>query len=387
MNSCKQSRSFRILLTLLLLSICVPVVKASFQFTAISRIIEGINGDASAPAIELRLRPRQQDWLGFPKLTAVDPTGSTPIALVAFGSGVAQSDTASGLSSKNAVGHALTPATATFTSNAGASFVSAAASAAPARLLNISTRARVQTGDDVLIGGFIITGGGTKRVVLRGIGPSLAAAGVPGVLADPVLELHKPDGKVVTNDDWPTARADVQTTGIPPSNIKESAIVADLVAGNYTLILRGKNNTSGIGLVEVYDLDTTAATELTNISSRGLVGSGNNVLIGGIIVGPSGSPGSRMLVRAIGPSLARFGINNPLLDPTLELHNKDGVLVASNDNWKDTQQATIQATQAPPSDTRESALVFTAAPGNYTAIVRGRNDGTGVSLVEVYNLH
>jgi hypothetical protein len=245
----------------------------------------------------------------------------------------------------------------------------------------------VQTGDDVLIGGFIITGGGTKRIILRGIGPSLAAAGVPGVLADPVLELHKPNGKVLTNDDWPAARADVQLTGIPPSNVKESAIVADLPAGNYTVILHGKNTTTGIGLVEVYDLDTTAATELVNISSRGLVGSADNVLIGGIIVGPSGSTGSRMLVRAIGPSLARFGINNPLLDPTLELRNKDGVLIASNDNWKDTQQATIQATKAPPSDIRESALVFTAAPGNYTAIVRGRNDATGVALVEVYNLH
>jgi hypothetical protein len=346
MHSPKLWRSFRILLPLLLLSICVSVVKASFQFMPISQIIEGRNR-----------------------------------------SGVAHNGTNSGLNRNSAAGYTRMPALAAFKNNSGPSFVAAAASAATARLLNISTRGRVQTGNDVLIGGFIITGGGTKRVLLRGIGPSLSAAGVPGVLADPVLELHKPDGKVVTNDDWPTARADIQTTGIPPRSVKESAIVAQLSSGSYTVILRGKNDTSGVGLVEVYDLDTTAAAELVNISSRGVVGVGSNVLIGGVIVGPSGSASSRLLVRAIGPSLARFGITNPILDPTLELHNKDGVLIASNDNWKDTQQAAIEATKTPPSDVRESALVFTAAPGNYTAIVRGRNESTGVALVEVYNLH
>lgn len=335
MKSLGHWRSFRILLTGLLLSICVPVVKSSFQFRPISRTIEG------------------QDLPGVLKLTSVP----------------------------------LTSDRATFAGDAGASSVTAAASAATARLLNISSRARVQTGDDVLIGGFIITASGTKRVVLRGLGPSLAAAGVPSVLADPVLELHKPNGKVITNDDWPTARVDVQTTGIAPPSVKESAIVANLPSGNYTVILRGMNNANGIGLVEVYDLDTMAVSELVNISSRGVVGTGDNVLIGGIIVGPSAAASSTMLARAIGPSLARFGVNNPLLDPTLELHNKDGVLIASNDNWKDIQRAAIQATKAPPSDDRESALVFTASPGNYTAIVRGRNDGTGVALVEVYNLH
>ena len=163
--------------------------------------------------------------------------------------------------------------------------------------------------------------------------------------------------------------------------------MAELPAGRYTAILRGKNNTSGIGLVEVYDLNTAAATELINISSRGFVASGDNVLIGGVIVGPSGSKGSRVLLRAIGPSLVRSGIASPLLDPTLELHNKDGAIIASNDNWKDTQQAEIQTTGVPPSDDRESAIVFTALPGNYTAIVRGRNGATGLALVEVYNLH
>ncbi len=324
-------------------------MKASFRLVPISRFVGGVNADAWTPATELRLRSHQQHL----RVASYSLT-QTPIILA---------------------------------SNVGANPVSAASSVATARLLNISTRARVQTGDEVLIGGFIITGSGTKKVVVRGIGPSLAAAGVSSVLADPVLELHRPNGKVVTNDDWTAARADIQTTGIPPSSVKESAIVAQLSSGNYTVILRGKNNTSGIGLVEVYDLDTTTTSELVNISSRGVVGAGNNVLIGGVIVGPSGSTGSSMLVRAIGPSLASAGITNPLLDPTLELHNQNGVLIASNDNWKDTQQTAIQATNAPPSDIRESALVFTAAPGNYTAIVRGRNDTTGVALVEVYNMH
>ena len=334
----------------------------------VSRITESVNGDASAVPIELRLRSRQQD-------------------LAAFGSDAAQNGALSQLSNTIAASYVLTRAPGTFAKKGGSNVVTAAASVATARLLNISTRARVQTGDDVLIGGFIITGTGTKRVILRGLGPSLAAAGVPGVMTDPVLELHKPNGKVITNDDWPTARADIQTTGIAPSNVKESAIALQLPAGSYTVILRGKNNTSGIGLVEVYDLDTTPTAELVNISSRGVVGAGDNVLIGGIIVGPSGLAGSRMLVRAIGPSLARSGIANPLLDPTLELHNKDGVLIAANDNWRDTQQAVIQATQAAPTDLRESALAFTTAPGNYTAIVRGRNGATGVALVEVYNMH
>jgi hypothetical protein len=275
----------------------------------------------------------------------------------------------------------------TSTNNGNTDSIIRAQSALPAHLLNISTRTHVETGDNVLIGGFIIAGKGTKRVVLRGIGPSLTAVGVKGALADPVLELHKPGGAVMTNDNWYTQRINVSTTGIAPTNNKESAIVAELPAGSYTAILRGKDDTSGIGLVEIYDLNTAAAAELINISSRGFVASGDNVLIGGVIVGPSGSKGSRVLLRAMGPSLVRSGIASPLLDPTLELHNKDGAIIASNDNWKDTQQAAIQTTGVPPSDDRESAIVFTALPGNYTAIVRGRNGATGLALVEVYNLH
>ena len=225
-------------------------------------------------------------------------------------------------------------------------------------------------------------------MLLRGIGPSLAMANIQGVLSDPVLELHKPGNVVLTNDNWKTTqRTDIEATGIPPGDDNESAILATLTPGNYTAILRGKNNTTGIGLVEAYDLSSAGAAELANISCRGFVGTGDNVLIGGMIVGPTGFGGSKLLLRAIGPSLASFGIAQPLLDPTLELHDQNGALINSNNDWKDTQQAAIQATGAPPDDDRESAIVFTAVPGNYTAIVRGRNNTTGVALVEVYNLH
>lgn len=254
-------------------------------------------------------------------------------------------------------------------------------------LLNISTRAHILTGDNVLIGGFIITGKWPKRVIIRGIGPSLAKSGIQGALADPVIELHRPDGKVITNDDWRFARAAVELTGIPPTNDKESAIVANLLAGNYTVVLRGKNNGTGIGLIEIYDLNTAEPTEMINISSRGFVEMDNNVLIGGIIVGPKGPTSSKLLIRAIGPSLAAAGVANPLLDPTLELHNGNGSLIASNNDWKDSQRAMIQATGAAPTNDKEAAIVFNAAPGNYTAIVRGKNNTTGVALVEVYNMH
>ena len=232
----------------------------------------------------------------------------------------------------------------------------------------------MQTGENVLIAGFVIKGMGSKKVILRGLGPSLTNFGIQGVLADPVLELHKPGGSVVTNDNWKsTQQAEIQATGLAPTNDKESAIVATLTAGNYTTILRGRNNTSGVGLVEAYDLNPNSISQFINISSRGGVETGENVLIGGIVLTPTGSSGAKLLLRAIGPSLAAFGIAHPLLDPTLELHNGNGALIASNNNWKDTQQALIQATGLAPSNDNESAILFTAAPGSYTAIVRGRN--------------
>ena len=202
-------------------------------------------------------------------------------------------------------------------------------------LLNISTRLNVGVGDNVLIGGFIVIGTDPKKVLLRAIGPSLTSFGVPDALADPVIELHNPDMSVVTNDNWrDTQEQEIMDTTIPPTNDLESAIVATLEPGSYTAIVRGKNDTTGIGLVEVYDLDEAADSELANISTRGFVDTGDNVMIGGFIVG-SGVD-TTVVVRAIGPSLGDLGVSNPLQDPTLELHGTNGDLLASDDDWKDT---------------------------------------------------
>ncbi len=253
-------------------------------------------------------------------------------------------------------------------------------------LLNISTRLNVQTGDNVLIGGFIITGPDPKKVIVRGLGPSLGRAGVQGALADPTIELHETGGTVITNDNWKdTQQQEIIATGIPPTNDLESAIVATLDPGAYTVVLRGKNNGTGIGLIEAYDLDQTTASQLANISTRGFVERDNNVMIGGFIAGGA-SGASTVVVRAIGPSLGAAGVANPLQDPTLELHDSSGAIIASNDNWKDSQQAEIEATGLAPTDDRESAIEATLASGAYTAIVRGKGNTTGVGLVEAYHI-
>jgi T5SS/PEP-CTERM-associated repeat protein len=266
----------------------------------------------------------------------------------------------------------------------------------PSNLLNISTRLNVQTGDNVLIGGFIITGTDPKKVIIRGIGPSLANVGVQGFLADPILELHDANTTLETNDNWKTRsdgssqQAEIEATTIPPTNDLESAIVRTLPANNasYTAVVRGKDNTTGIGVVEAYDLDQAANSKLGNISTRGFVNSGDNVLIGGFI---TGNGLTKVMVRAIGPSLTNFGVTNPLQDPTLELHDSNGATIRSNDNWKTredgtSQQSEIEATTIPPTNDLESALVQTLSPGNYTAVVRGKDNTTGIAVVEVYNL-
>jgi hypothetical protein len=257
--------------------------------------------------------------------------------------------------------------------------------AASSRLSNISTRGVVQINNDVLIGGFIIGGTGAKQLLLRALGPTLTQFGVPGALLDPTLELRNSSGGlVVSNDDWGTA-ANAQSipANLRPPNAHESAILATLSPGSYTAIVRGVNNTTGVALVEAYDLDTSSTSRLTNISTRGLVQTDSNVMIAGVIVQTSSE---KVIVRALGPTLASFGITNPLADPTLELHDANGNLLAANDNWKTTQQTEITASgYAPPNDL-ESAIVSTLAPGNYTAIVRGVNSTTGVALVEVYAL-
>ena len=259
----------------------------------------------------------------------------------------------------------------------------------PAKLLNLSTRMRVQTGGNVLIGGFIITGSGPRHLLLRAIGPSLTGFGVPDALADPVLELHGPGGFVtVTNDNWrddPVQEALIIASGIPPSNDLESAIDATLNPGAYTAIVSGKNNTSGVGLVEVYDFSQSATSKLANISTRGFVDTGDNVMIGGFIVGGgSGGGTARVIVRALGPSVPVAGA---LGNPTLELRDGNGALIDSNDNWRSDHEAEIIATGIPPSNDLESAIVRDLTPGNYTAIVRGVSNTTGVALVEAYGLN
>jgi hypothetical protein len=247
------------------------------------------------------------------------------------------------------------------------------------KLLNISTRLQVLTGDGVPIGGFIVTGLSPKKVIVRGIGPSLGPFGVPGALADPTLELHASDGSVINgNDNW----KDTQEAEI------ESAIVETLDPGAYTAVLQGKDGTTGIGLVEAYDLDQPVDSELANISTRGFVDTADNVMIGGFIIGPEQLGDftlvSTVVIRAIGPSLGDFGVGNPLQDPTVELHDENGTMIAFNDDWKDSQQAEIEVAQLAPSDDRESAILIGVLSDPYTVIVRGKGDTTGVALVEVY---
>ncbi len=254
-----------------------------------------------------------------------------------------------------------------------------------AQLLNISTRVHVQTGDKVAIGGFIITGNVPKKVILRGIGPSLS--GLTPLLADPVLALHGEDGSLITSDDnWKdTQQSAIEETALQPNDDLEAAIIATLAPGNYTAILSGKNGTAGIGLVEMYDLDAATDSQLGNISTRGFVQADSNVMIGGFIFG-NGTASERVLIRAIGPSLA--GVADVLADPVLDLYNSDGSLLLSNDNWQDDagQAALIVGTGNPPPNASESALVTILPPGLYTAIVTGKDGGTGVGLVEVYHL-
>jgi hypothetical protein len=263
------------------------------------------------------------------------------------------------------------------------------------QLLNIATRMEVLGNDKALIGGFIVSGTGPKKIIIRGIGPSLQLS---GPLADPTLELHQGNTLLTTNDNWKiddqtgqSQEAEVEATTVPPGNDLESAIVATLNPGTYSVVMAGKNGGTGIGVIEVYDLDQNANARLANISSRGFVDTNDNVMIGGFIVGgPRGEDG-RVLIRALGPSLTNLGVPDALSDPSLELHDGNGMTIATNDNWKvrsdgTSQEAEIESTTTEPTNDFESALVRILGPGNYTAVVRGNNNGTGVGLVEIYNL-
>lgn len=289
---------------------------------------------------------------------------------------------------------------------------------------NISTRSFVQTGDNVMIGGFIIHGTQPKTVILRAIGPELTRYGIPNALADPTLELHNASGVLIAlNNDWEHTMIGgiitsdqvqaILDSGHAPENPNESAIVANLPPGNYTAIVRGAaptptptpnasatptatpaNNTTGVALVEVYDLSPSLRSLLGNISTRSLVETGDEVMIGGFIV--QGTVPKKVIIRAIGPELSQYGVPNPLGDPTLQLHNAVGALIASNDDWRHTiiggiitqdQVQNIQNSGHAPTDPNESAIIAALPPGNYTAIVRGVANTTGVALVEVYDLH
>ncbi|HEX9281736.1 MAG TPA: fibronectin type III domain-containing protein [Candidatus Udaeobacter sp.] len=270
---------------------------------------------------------------------------------------------------------------------------------------NISTRSFVQTGEHVMIGGFIVQGIGPKRVIIRAIGPELTQYGITDALGNPRLELHNGTGALIaSNDDWQTTIlggiitsnqvSDIQNSGHAPTAASESAIVANLQPGNYTAIVRGVNNANGVALVEVYDLNPAASSNLGNISTRSFVQTGEHVMIGGFIVQGTGT--KRVIIRAIGPELTQYGIANALANPRLELHNRTGALIATNDNWQTTilggiitsnQVSDIQNSGHAPTAASESAIIANLQPGNYTAIVRGVNNTAGVALVEVYDLN
>jgi hypothetical protein len=255
-----------------------------------------------------------------------------------------------------------------------------------------------------MIGGFIVQGTGPKRVIIRAIGPELTHFGITNPLANPTLELHNESGALIaSNDNWQTTIlggiitgnqvSDIQNSGHTPTVASESAIIANLQPGNYTAIVRGVNNTTGVALVEVYDLSPAASSSLGNISTRAFVQTGQNVMIGGFIV--QGTGAKMVIIRAIGPELTQHGITSALANPTLELYNGTGALVASNDNWQTTilgglittnQVNAIQNSGHAPTAASESAIIANLQPGNYTAVVRGVINTTGVALVEVYDL-
>ncbi|HEY2614243.1 MAG TPA: DUF1800 family protein [Chthoniobacterales bacterium] len=262
----------------------------------------------------------------------------------------------------------------------------ASSAAAISSAVNISTRMVVETGDNVLIGGFIVYGTGKKTIMVRAIGPSLP---VPGALSDPVLELHDATGALIaSNDNWRSSQQEaIVAANLAPKNDLDSALIATLDTGSYTAVVRGANNATGVALVEIYDLESgTPTARLGNISTRGHILTGDNVMIGGFII--RGDVAKRMIVRVKGPTLSLSGapISGRLQDPMLELHDSNGALLALNDNWRSSQEAEIEASSIAPTDDREPAIVATLSPGNYTALARGVANTTGIGLIEMYDL-
>lgn len=255
----------------------------------------------------------------------------------------------------------------------------------PARLANLSTRGYVRTGDDVIIGGFIIGGSVAKTVVVRARGPSLIGSGVSNALSNPTLQLVRSSDQatLAVNDNWPSSSnaSALTASGLAPSFTSEAAILITLQPGAYTAIVSGVNGATGVALVEVFEVDHPEAP-LVNIATRGQVLTGNDVMIGGFVV--QGSGPQTVVIRARGPSLAPFGIANPLANPVLQLFAGQ-TQVASNDNWQTTANASqILASGFAPSSPLESAIMVTLNPGAYTAIVTGAAGGTGIGIVEVF---
>jgi uncharacterized protein GlcG (DUF336 family) len=255
------------------------------------------------------------------------------------------------------------------------------------KLANIATRVNVGTGDEQLIGGFIVTGNQPKKVIVRAIGPSLNQFGIGTALPDPTLELHDQTGAVLAvNDNWgDSQQGEIEATGLAPVNELESAIVRTLAPGPYTAVAGGNDGAVGTAVVEVYDLNQTSDSTLANISTRGAISPGSEVMIGGFIIFGNGG-NTRVLIRSVGPSLAASGVANAMPDPTLELRDVNGTLIIENDNWKDGPQTEIEETTLAPSNDLESAIITTLPSGPYTAVIHERNGQSGVGLVEVYNL-
>ena len=235
-----------------------------------------------------------------------------------------------------------------------------------------------------MIGGFIISGSTSKNIIIRALGPSLTGAGVKRALTDPALELYDSTGTLIAeNDNWTSLPPDALPAELQPANPSEAAVAASLPPGSYTAVLRSADGSVGNALCELYDLEP-GRSSVINISTRGEAGTGDEVMIGGFIVG--GTQPSKVIIRAIGPSLAAAGVDGALTDPILELHSADGSLIFENDNWRGDQEQQIIDTTIPPASDQESAIVATLTPGAYTAIVRGAGGTTGVALVEVYSL-
>jgi len=258
----------------------------------------------------------------------------------------------------------------------------------PAQALNISTRLRVEAGDRVGIGGFIITGTEPKKVAIRGIGPSLGSSGLSDLLLDPTLILFDSDGSFAQNDNWqddPAQAAELTALGLALQNPNESGIVVTLLPGSYTALLVGKDQTAGLGLVEIYDADRAAASKLANLSTRGFVRTGDSVMIGGFILG-HGTFDANVVVRGLGPSLSRFMLVDVLDDPMLELRDANGALLIANDNWQDDPVSAAQLTgyNLQPIHPLEPAIFTRLPPGAFTSIVVGKNGGVGIALVELY---